>query len=688
MDGDSGADLLGGQTNLQEGLQDAAALLAGWYSEAHTGNVFVVSDGDVNTGDRGDDLADEVAALSMLASNIQAVGIGDEFDFESLSVVDPTVAFYSTMTDIIGGGSPYATTSDLLGDFNYPEMPMEGVVFNLIGVDGLGNHVDLVTTTNADGEIWFTGLYPGDYTLLEGVPHGWTNPDSSWSSYIYSGQEYAWAEGAAMLTPLDEILKDEIVDTDLIFKNYVLGSIHGFKFNDATANGVFDAGDTAFPGIQFRLDGPGGPYHTFSNLSGYFEFVGLKPGHYTLTEIDHVGDDVIPTTATSAEFWVLSGQEYVAHDGQAGPLPDLSGDDPYFPTKTEIQTDSLLFGNTVLGSIHGFKFEDYNGDGTYDYTAPVLNADEPILDDGIDNDGDGHIDNMYEDVLPFRPGVQTSEDTPWAGWTFELLDAGMNLIDSAVSNGDGEFGFDDLLPGTYYVREVEGSNDPLGNIRASTPPLVEVTVKSGQEHVWELGAAQLGHPQQFEYPNGDLLFGNYIEGSLHGCVYLDDNPTNGQYDSPGEHIIGGVEVALYEDGVLVAGSTRFVPGSGPNAGLFSYEDLAPGNYEVRVTAGSLGGGAVTDTFDVVTVSSGEEWVHTTGLGSVPLAANQYAVDAGEATLIGIVLPPPPPAGPAPETADAAFADAAFATDAAFAALESEGVEDADDDDGPATSLWV
>ena len=79
-----------------------------------------------------------------------------------------------------------------------------------------------------------------------------------------------------------------------------------------------------------------------------------------------------------------------------------------------VEFDSLLFGNTVPGSIHGFKFEDLNGDGVYDP------ANEP----------------------------------PLAGVVFTLTGTALQSSRTTASDGtDGQFWFTGLLPGTYTVTE-------------------------------------------------------------------------------------------------------------------------------------------------------------------------------------------------------------------------------------------
>ena len=85
------------------------------------------------------------------------------------------------------------------------------------------------------------------------------------------------------------------------------------------------------------------------------------------------------------------------------------------------------FGNLVPGSIHGLKFEDVDGDGVFD----------PQVDVGL-----GDV-------------------------TFRLIGTdgqGNNVEQTTLTDSNGEFWFEDLLPGDYSVTE----DVPAGSM-ASTP---------------------------------------------------------------------------------------------------------------------------------------------------------------------------------------------------------------------------
>ena len=80
------------------------------------------------------------------------------------------------------------------------------------------------------------------------------------------------------------------VNEKLIFGNYITGSIHGFKFLDLNADGVYDPSamgkERPFEwGVFELLDMSGKSLGIqFSNEDGEFWFTDLKPGKYTVRE--------------------------------------------------------------------------------------------------------------------------------------------------------------------------------------------------------------------------------------------------------------------------------------------------------------------------------------------------------------------------------------------------------------------
>jgi uncharacterized delta-60 repeat protein len=176
--------------------------------------------------------------------------------------------------------------------------------------------------------------------------------------------------------------------------------ISGTVFNDANGNGVQDAGELGIPGVIVYIDAANagifkaGDIETTTNSSGVYHFNGLTVGTYIVRQILPSGDkQTFPTLGYGNHVTVAAGQ-----------------------TATGVN-----FGDqkaaVALGSISGTVFNDANGDGKLDDGETGISGWEVYLD--LDNNG------------KFVSGdPQTATDA------------------------DGDFAFNDLLPGTYIVRVV------------------------------------------------------------------------------------------------------------------------------------------------------------------------------------------------------------------------------------------
>ncbi len=408
--------------------------------------------------------------------------------------------------------------------FDANDPGMEGITFVLL--DGSGNVLD-TQVTDADGAFWFTGLVPGaSYTVSEvdlagqdilgdgvsdidqGLRNASTDAGDDYTVNLLSGQEYAWEAGAAML-PAGSAKTEVVVGSELVWGNYITGSIHGYKFHDLDGSGTQDPGEPDQADIKFDLyrwvstetiDPPSAdPFvvHDWeylrsetSDSHGRFWFTDLDPGQYVVREdlsgtewtqstgqaqgspdTNYAGGGVLPgalgedpNAAATGTFAVQSRQEYVHEAGGHIMYMDLNNDgnvdaaeraaaEQLVALKTPvIDAAALTYGNYVAGSIHGYKFEDIDNDG-FDESDPAM-----------------------------------------AGIAFELLDASGNRVSLIDTDSSGGFWFTGLRPGTYTVRELDpadpdqdilddGVSDYDQGLRRSSGDDFTVTIVSGQEYV-------------------------------------------------------------------------------------------------------------------------------------------------------------------------------------------------------------
>ncbi|HMD14332.1 MAG TPA: SdrD B-like domain-containing protein, partial [Bacteroidota bacterium] len=179
------------------------------------------------------------------------------------------------------------------------------------------------------------------------------------------------------------------------FGNYYddsVNTIMGRKFNDLNRSGIEDPRDPGIAGIQIKLSGTKSKT-VKTDSSGYYQFLSLPSGHYTIKEIPQMG------------WWQSYPESSYAVTCYSGQL-----------------IDSLDFGNYAIstGSISGLKYNDLNGNG-----------------------------------------FQDSSETGLSGWTITVNGStyfGSSVLNSATTDGNGNYSFSGLWPGHYTVSEVFRSN--------------------------------------------------------------------------------------------------------------------------------------------------------------------------------------------------------------------------------------
>ncbi len=207
------------------------------------------------------------------------------------------------------------------------------------------------------------------------------------------------------------------------FTNEKLGTLIIKK--DATPNSDENFRFTRSFGGSFELEDDGNDNNGGTDETRTFE--NLTPGTYTVTEDAEPG-------------WTLS--DIVCSDQT---VPNVQGRSVTVDVGYN-ETVTCTFKNTELGKIRGYKFNDTNGNGNRDTGEAYLNG-WTIFIDANDN-------GVYDD----GELTQTTSGQFWFfGW-----------------NDEGEYEFENLLPGTYSVCEV-----PQTNWTNSTPLCQSTTLTAG-----------------------------------------------------------------------------------------------------------------------------------------------------------------------------------------------------------------
>ncbi|MCP4783725.1 MAG: hypothetical protein GY878_09240 [Fuerstiella sp.] len=354
----------------------------------------------------------------------------DNFQVDSFFDITYEIEFLGSGTGafgILGGTSTPQQQRVIPAGNALLDLPLDGVTFTLTDAtgnpvdDASGNPVAPQTTSTALaqlGEFWWTNLRPGDYIVTETVPAGWTptTPISS-TVHVTSGQELAWRPGAAML---QDLRTSETTD----FENQT-GNDFTVGTGDLTATfggdgqaGEPDDAELIVPADPQNAPSAGSSWTVGPGGIGTIEFsasvneVELSAAQHStasaparITVYDGSGariDSFFLTIGGGAPFIVDSFFDVIQNEAAGQPMDatnrfliesqglpiaritienqstannstDLTGiDNVTFARvtpnpKIEIPVGhSLMFGNTIRGSIHGFKFEDVNGDGVHD----------------------------------------------------------------------------------------------------------------------------------------------------------------------------------------------------------------------------------------------------------------------------------------------------------------------------------
>ena len=351
-----------------------------------------------------------------------------------------------------------------------------------------------------NGQYRFVDLVPATYIVCEELKTGWSQTKPS-NGPVDEGGQYCYQVDLTAGQSLQ----------GLTFGNFELGKIQGRKFNDLNANGQQDSGESPINDWTIRLYDSNwqqvGSDQTTHFISGYgdgrYRFEDLGLGTYYICEV--LDSEWTQTNPSSSEgFANQSGLSDEAPRCRRA-IIDESGD---FIT-------GKLFGNTEYGSISGTKYNDVNGNGQRDDTAGS------------------------------EPGL--------SGWTINLLDESDNILGSTVTDSNGDYWFDQLLPGTYKVCEV----GQTGWIQTSSPECFVITV-SADDH---------------NYNN----FGNFQLGDVQGCKYNDLNG-NGERDYELESQLSGWTIRLYDNDWQLVDETQ--TGSGDDKRYYFNDVLGFGSYYI------------------------------------------------------------------------------------------------------------
>ena len=507
------------------------------------------------------------------------------------------------------------------------------------------------TTTDSDGRYWFDSLQPGSYTVR--IPAGAFGSGQPLEGYLSSsgadsgtvtdlsdngidnaapatngiqsnaftlalgtmptGEDQSGYPGALpdnSVNATDDFGFYRPADTYVAIGNLVWldnGAGSGGVVNDGIRNGtepgVQDLEVLLFNGSNVQVSS------TITNGSGYYYFDHLVPGDYYV---------VIP----ASEFAV--GQPLAGRLSSTGAGSnetsdqgiDENGIDDATPATNGIRSNTFTL--SLGGERTGEDETDYPGmlpdanvNATNDFgfiepaQALVAIGNRVWLDDGL---GGGVANN----------GQRDGGEAGIVGVKVELYDDSDNLIDDTLTDSNGRYWFDYLVPGDYSVRipaSEFGTSKPLAGLFSSTDSTAkddvmdEASDENGIDNaapgtngigsnVFTLtvgGAPTDDDETGYSGPlpdanvNGTDDFGFYnpltTNVAIGNRVWL-DNGTGTANDgilNGGETGIDGVAVELYNGANTLIDSRTTA-----NGGSYWFDNLPPGQYYVKLPASEFG----------------------------------------------------------------------------------------------------
>ncbi|PHR93855.1 MAG: hypothetical protein COA78_32650 [Blastopirellula sp.] len=379
------------------------------------------------------------------------------------------------------------------------------------------------TTTAANGDYEFgtaLGLVPGTFQVREVQPVGY------FSVGAIPGTVAGSAVGETVSGDPDVLTEIAIPDggtsgIDYDFAEALPATLSGHVYHDRNNDGVRDTGEEGIAGVDLLIRGADvhGVIHDFNvttDVNGYYAAINMPPGWYGVEEV-------------------------------AQPAGYLDGLDAAGTIDAVVDGLAINPGDQIIAIFLG------GGKNGLDYNFGEI----------IPAEIHGQVHLTDRDGNCFG---EESNATPIEGATVRLFDAQGVLIDTTLTDENGDYSFVGLMPGTYSVEEI-------------TPPgLID-----GGEHIGKVNGIEVGNIGGNDLIETIVLhsgsigeeydFCEHLPASLSGNVYHDRD--NDGVREAGEEAIAGVSVTLLNTiGLPVANTTTDANG------YYEFTNLEAGTYRI------------------------------------------------------------------------------------------------------------
>jgi hypothetical protein len=334
------------------------------------------------------------------------------------------------------------------------------------------------------------------------------------------------------------------------------GAIGDFVWNDLNNNGIQDAGEPGINGVVVRLTFTDGKTaerttHNFNGQDGYYDFINLGPGTYTVSFVTPNGFTPSPSNQGGDDTKDSDPVNGFVSVTLAANQSDFTIDAGF---KTAVSQPAILrLGNQV--------WNDFDGDGKHDANEPGIAGAEISLytDNNSDNLPDGPAirttmsdatgkylftdlpEGRYIISMPILPGYQQSPNTSTQAtspFPDNNVDDDNNLVRLVGPNAPGGVLYTNAITLTTNQEPTDDGDDANGNL---TFDLAECGTGAIGDFVWNdlngNGIQDAGEPGI----NDVLVRITFSDGRFAEELTHNFNGRDGYYDfinlGPGTYVI-------------------------------------------------------------------------------------------------------------------------------------------------------